>query len=76
MQNLIRGLVTLNHQVERVHHNQGNQLFRKNLIIIIAIRTQIILDHNHLIIIETKIVHDDPSHVIAFEMYEITLIHV
>ena len=51
------------------------QNVRRDQTIIKTTTTLITLDRNHLTIIEMEIVHDDQSHVIAFEMYEITLIH-
>ena len=67
------GILTLSPQAERVHHTLDPQVFR-NLTIIITTHTQISLYHNHLTIIETKIVHDDLSHAIAFEMHATTLV--
>ena len=74
-QKLIMGTITLNHQVERVHHTQDQQIFRKHVIIKIKTRIQIILDHNHLNTIEMEIVYDNPSHLIAFVMYGTAIIH-
>ena len=55
-------IVISNHRVEMVHHTQDP---------IFKIIYNIILDHNHLTIIETEIVHDDRSHEIDFVMLEI-----
>ena len=67
---------TLKHQVGWVHPT--HQIPRKspNVIIIVITITLVTLDHNQLIIIEMVIVHDNISHVIVFEMYETTLIHL
>ena len=58
-------IVTLNHPVEMVHHTQS-QIFTP---------LHIIQDRNHLIIIETEIVHDDRSQEIDFATFETILIH-
>ena len=60
------GTAILNHRVERVHHTQG-QIYIQTL--------NIILDHNHLIIIGAEIDHDDRFHEIDCVMSGITLIH-
>ena len=46
-------IVISNHRIEMVHNTQDR---------ISETIHNIILDHNHLIIIETEIVHDDRSH--------------
>ena len=66
IENPIMGTAILNHQVETVQHTQG-QIYKQTL--------NIILDHNHLIIIGTEIDHDDHFHEINLVMSGITLIH-
>ena len=51
-----------------VHHTHDPPIIRINLHITLTTHIQITLDHNHLIIIEVEIVHDDHSHVINFAM--------
>ena len=58
-------IAILNHPVEMVHHTPKK----------ISIKTQIILDHSHLIIIEMATVHNVHSHRIALETFETTLTH-
>ena len=60
------GTAILNHRVETVHHTQTQT---------IKIILNIILDQNHLTIIEMEIVHDDSSHDIDFVMLKVTIIH-
>ena len=67
--------VVLNHLIEQVHHIREHKTFRNKKTIIRTTITIIILDHNHLTMIEMEIVHGDQPHVIAFIIYEITLIH-
>ena len=55
------GITNLNHRVETVHHTQDET---------IKLTLNTILDHNHLTTTETKIVHDDLSHEIDFNMLE------
>ena len=56
-------IVISNNPVEMVHptHDQISNQIQK-----------VILDHNHLTIIEMEIVHDNDSHEIDFETLEIT----
>ena len=63
-QNLITVIVILNYRVETVHHTQDPLIITTSLVITLKIHIQITLDHNHLIIIEMEIVHDDNSLVI------------
>ena len=65
-QNPITEIATSNQQVKTVHHTQ-DQIFK--------LIHNIILDHNHLTIIETEIAHDNCSHGIDFVMLENKLIH-
>ena len=60
----IMGIVISKYRVETVHPTRGQ----------ISNQTQKILDHNHPIIIDTEIAHDDRFHEKDFEMLEITLI--
>ena len=68
-------IVTLNHQAglnhQTVHHTQEHKIFSKNQTMIITTIILVILDHNHLIIVEIEIFHDDNSHAIVSEVYEI-----
>ena len=65
-QNPITEIAILNHRVETVHHTQDQ---------ISKMIHNIILDLNHLTIMETEIVHDDRSHEIDFVILGILLIH-
>ena len=58
------GIVTSNHRAETVHPTHDQFLNE----------IHIILDHNHLTIIETEIVNDDHSHEIDFVLLETILI--
>ena len=64
-QNPIMGIVISNHRVEMVHNTQDK---------IHKIIHNKILEHNHITIIETEIVHDDRFHEIDSVMFETILI--
>ena len=65
-QNPVMGIVIPKHRVEIVHHTPDK---------IHKIIHNTTLEHNHLTIIETEIVHDDLFHEIGSAMLEIILIH-
>ena len=64
-QNHIMVIVILNHLAEMVNHIQKQT----------STKAQIILDHNHPIIMEMEIAHNDHSREIALETFGTTLIH-
>ena len=61
LQNHTMETVTLNHQVERDHHTQDYKFFRKSQTLIIKTLTLVVLDHNHITIIEIEIVHTEQN---------------
>ena len=72
---LYYGKVFLNHRVEMVCHTLDPPTLKTNLLITQIAYIQIILDINHLTIIEMEIVQDAHSHTIDFAMYETTITH-
>ena len=75
IRNLFTIIVNLYHQVETIHHSQDTPIIRSNLISTLIIHIQIILDYNHLSVIEMEIVHDVHYFVIEPIIWEIKLTH-